>query len=321
MRSPLVSVVIPIFNQVRFVVETVGSAVRQTYPNLQVIVIDDGSTDGSSELLEREFGDRIALIRQPNSGPSLAVNRGLASARGDFIALLGGDDVCVEDRISIQLDLIEKTAHDIIFSKPVLIDDSSTPLEDDAFPVFYRTMPEDSLLRTLAMEGNFLCASSAFMRREVVEKIGAFHPGLIQLQDYEYWLRALAMGLRLAQFEPRVVRYRRHAENLSSRRGNFASSAEMMPVLRSVLEGGHPTLLRDAFGPLFAPVEDRSKPLSPFDKSLLLLAHPRSEIRMMGLEYATTLFSDEEFMATARKFGLNLVQFVRNAAWDTARAN
>jgi len=82
MPLPLVSVVIPIFNQAKFVVETVGSAVRQTYRNLQVIVVDDGSTDNGPELLEAEFGEQIVLLRQKNAGPSAAINTGLAAATG-----------------------------------------------------------------------------------------------------------------------------------------------------------------------------------------------------------------------------------------------
>lgn len=313
MSFPLVSVVIPIFNQAPFVVETVGSAVRQTYPNLQVIVVDDGSTDGSAELLRSEFGDRITLIRQGNGGPSSAINAGIAAARGEFIALSGGDDVCVEDRVAVQLEIMGATSHDIIFSKPMLIDADGAPLPDDAFPAFFGVRPEGPLLRTLLVDGNFLCAPSAMMRRGVIEKIGMFRLGLVQLQDYDYWLRASAAGLSLAEVEPRVVRYRRHSANLSARTSGLASIAETIPVIKSVLDRGEPAVLRSAFPYLFEPVVELNSPLTLFDKALLLLSHPRDEIKMVGAEYAIQLFDDVAFAEKSKRVGFNLLRFVQNA--------
>lgn len=312
MSSTLVTIIIPIFNQARFVLETIGSAVRQTHKNTEIVVIDDGSTDEGAELLRREFGNLITLIQQRNAGPSAAINAGLAAARGDFIALLGGDDLCIEERIAIQLEIMGATAHDIIFSKPQLIDDHGRRMADNTFPVFFKDV-EPRLLRTLLVEGNFLCASSALMRRRVVEKIGLFHPGLIQLQDYEYWLRAAASGLSLAEFEPRIVKYRRHATNLSAQRSSFASIAETIPIMKSILDRGLPVELRAAFPHLFEPVENDALPLTHFDKVLLLLSHPRDEVRMIGIEYATALFKDTDFSAKANEVDFDLLGFIHNS--------
>jgi len=312
MSSALVTVVIPIFNQAKFVVETVDSALRQTHRNLQVVVVDDGSTDGGAELLATEFGNRIVLLQQRNGGPSSAINKGLAAADGAFIALLGGDDVCVEDRIGTQLELLHATSNDIVFSKPFLIDAEGGPLADESFPVFFDERPVQPLLRTLLLEGNFLCAPTAFMRREAVRKTGTFRPGLIQLQDYDYWLRAAASGLKLAEAGPRVVRYRRHSANLSSTRASFASTAESIPIFRSLLDTGEPAELRRAFPFLFEPVANLDSPLTSFDKTLFLLSHPREEVRMMGVEHLVELAEDPAFLVKAERFGLNLTRFALN---------
>lgn len=314
MSAPLVSIVIPVFNQARFVLETVGSAVSQNYRNLEVIVVDDGSTDGTDALLAREFGDAITLIRQRNAGPSAALNAGIEAARGSFIALLGGDDVCLENRIATQLEIAESTGHDIVFSKPDLIDADGSPLADEDFPVFFREAPKENLLRVLLLQGNFICAPSAFIRRTVVEKIGLFHPGLIQLQDYDFWMRALAAGFRLGEFEPRIVKYRRHAANLSSRKGSFASKAEAIPIVKSILEKGQPQHLRAAFAHIFTPAESNDAPVSELDKTLLLLSHPREEIRIVGVEYAVALLADDAFRKEAARFDFDLFRFLRNAA-------
>lgn len=313
MSSALVTVVIPIFNQAKFVVETVGSVLRQTHGHLQVVVVDDGSTDGSSELLTAEFGDRIQLLRQRNGGPSVAINTGLAAANGSFIALLGGDDVCVENRIEAQLEIMRATSHDMIFSKPFLIDGAGQPLDDAEFPVFFDERPAQPLLRTLLLEGNFLCAPSAFMRREAVARTGWFRPGLIQLQDYDYWLRAAAAGLSLAETGPRVVRYRRHSGNLSSRRASFASIVESTVILKSLLDVDDASRLRHAFPYLFEPTSQVHAPLTSFDKALFLLSHPRDEIRAIGLENLVLLSEDPVFQAKAERVGLHLIRLAQNA--------
>lgn len=312
MYEPLVSIVIPIYDQENFVVEAVASAVDQTHRNLQIIVVDDGSTDSGAELLEREFGDRIELIRQRNRGPSAATNAGIAAARGEFIALLGGDDVCVRERIEIQLGLMHETGHDVVFSKPFLIDEHGSELPDSSFPIFFQEARPRPSLRALVLEGNFLCAPSALMRRDVVDRVGVFRPGLIQLQDYDYWLRATARGLSLEEIEPRIVRYRRHPRNLSTERAGFASSAELLPVIRAMLEHGDPIQVRAAFAGIFEPVIDETLPLSLFDKALFLLAHPRDEVRSAGVEYLIPLFEDNNFCEKADRVNFDLFRFARN---------
>lgn len=312
MHEPLVSIVIPIFDQEAFVLEAVASAIDQTHRNLQIIVVDDGSTDNGAVLLEREFGGRIELIRQRNKGPSAATNAGIAAARGDFIALLGGDDVCVRERIEVQLGLMHETGHDVVFSKPFLIDEDGMELPDSSFPIFFQETRPAPSLRSLIVEGNFLCAPSALMRRDVVDRVGLFRPGLIQLQDYDYWLRVTASGLNLGEFEPRIVRYRRHPRNLSTDRAGFASSAELTSVIRALVERGDPAQLRAAFAGVFEPVVDEAAPLSQLDKALFFLAHPRDEVRRTGVEYLIPLFEDPGFLEKAERVNFNIFRFSRN---------
>jgi glycosyltransferase involved in cell wall biosynthesis len=93
--APLVSVIVPVFNSEQFIVPAIQSALRQTYRNLEVIVVDDGSTDQTAELIAAEAASdpRVRIIRQPNSGVAAARNRGVAAARGEFIAPLDADDL------------------------------------------------------------------------------------------------------------------------------------------------------------------------------------------------------------------------------------
>ena len=101
--GPLVSVIIPCYNAAKFVGETLESVRRQTWTNLQVIIVDDGSTDGSARIVEAVEGLDITLVRQPNRGQTAALNAGLAHATGDFVQYLDADDLIDPDKIEIQL--------------------------------------------------------------------------------------------------------------------------------------------------------------------------------------------------------------------------
>lgn len=316
MSSPdLISVVIPVYNQAAFAVEAVDSVLCQSHPNVQVIVVDDGSTDDSAERVAAAFGNRVQLIRQANQGPSSAVNAGLRAVRGRYIALLGGDDVCLPDRLAQQREFLESQQQDIVFAPPFLINEKGEVLDDEEFLVFFRQPPDVSaLFKTLFIDGNFLCAPSAFLRADVVHQLGLFKEGLIQLQDYEYWLRALIRGLKIKVTPTRVVKYRRHSSNLSSAVSAFASKAENAAIIQSIVHNdAAAAVLRAALGDCLVPTIHPHDPLSAFDKTLLLLGHPDNEVRAIGVAQAIELFEDKVTRAYLDEHGVNLIRLLRNS--------
>lgn len=309
MHAPLVSMVIPVFNQGEFAVQAIDSVLSQRYPHVQAIVVDDGSTDGTAELVASRFGDRITLIRQNNAGPSAASNAALRVARGEFIALMGGDDLCTPDRLSHQVSILSSGEWDIVLSRPDLIDENGEPLDDARYPVFFEPRRHDSIFASLFFDDNYFCAPSATMHRRVVDAIGGFHAGLIQLQDYDYWLRATGQGLRIGLFDHRVVKYRRHVGNLSAVRRDFAARAEIPVVLKRALRLARPEVIRPLFPGLLSPVPNPAQPFSDFERSVLLLAHNREEARLAGMEYAISLLDHPEEGATAAP-GIDLFRFL-----------
>jgi len=313
MSSPLVTVIVPIFNQARFIVETISSLVHQSYKNLQIVVVDDGSADKGAEIVLNKFAGKVELIRQKNLGPSASINAGLGMAKGSFIALNGGDDVSLPTRIAMQLEVMLATRHDIVFSKPLLIDGEGQSVRDKEFPVFFKER-KGSIFRNLLLEGNFLCASSAMMRREVFEKIGFFNTALIQLQDYDYWLRAAAAGMSLEELEPRIIKYRRHEGNLSGHDSGFASAAEKLIVIKSLLKSKARREIRREFPYVFEPVADLDAPLSQLDQSIFLLSHPTMDLRMAGVELASSLFEDEDFSKKAKRVGFDAFKYLLNSS-------
>lgn len=311
MQAPLVSVIIPVYNQGELAVQAIDSVLSQRYPNVQAIVVDDGSTDGTADLVASRFGERVLLIRQQNRGPSAASNAALRVAQGEIIALMGGDDLCAPDRLAHQVSILSSGEWDIVFSRPDLIDDDGQPLDDAGYPVFFDPRRHDSVFVSLFFDDNYFCAPSATMHRRVTDALGGFHEGLIQLQDYDYWLRATGQGFRIGLFDHRVVKYRRHVGNLSAVRRDFAARAEIPVVLKRALSLARPEVIRPLFPGLLSPVADPAQPLSDFELSVLLLAHQREEVKLAGMERAISLLDHpERGAAAAAAAGVDYFRFL-----------
>ncbi|SAL61433.1 glycosyltransferase family 2 protein [Caballeronia telluris] len=318
MSDPLVTVIVPIFNHAAYVLETLGSVCAQTYQQLQIIVIDDGSTDDGASLVTQNFGPRVQLVAQPNGGPSAAVNAAFRVTEGEYIAFLGGDDVCEPQRIGHQLEVLRATSHDLVFAKPQMIDMAGDPLPDSEVPVLYVDQkPGPEMYRRLFLLGNFLCGPSAMMRSRVLTELGFFHEGLVGLQDFDYWLRACGRGMSIGVDSERVVRYRRHPGNLSGTRSVSALSAETAYVLRRSLDDALPRVVRAAFPHVLPPRVDVDAPLSMYEKSLLLLAHPYKEVQAMGLGCAYDIAERGDLRDQGVGPDLKMFQFLLNTTRAT----
>lgn len=315
MNAPFVSVIIPVFNQGELALQAIDSVLSQRYPHIQTIVVDDGSTDGTADLIAGQFGDRITLLRQANKGPSAASNAALAVAKGEFIALMGGDDISTPDRLAHQVEILTSGEWDIVFSQPTLIDQEGKTLDDAGYPVFFQPRRHKSVFVSLYFDDNYFCAPSATMHRAVAEAVGPFHEGLIQLQDYDYWLRASGLGYRIGLFDHRVVKYRRHIGNLSTNQRDFASRAEIPVVLKRALRLAQPEVIRPLFPGLLLPVVNPKQPLSPFEQSTLLLAHPREEVRLAGIDRAISLLDDPTETPSLHG-GVDLFRFIYTAGQE-----
>jgi glycosyltransferase involved in cell wall biosynthesis len=217
MESPLVSVVVPCFNIAEFIAEAIDSALRQDRVRVEVIAVDDGSTDSTPQVLA-SYGSRIRVIRQPNAGLSAARNTALAAANGDFVALLDGDDVWAPDKLGLQLQAFEDPSVGICSTHWVFWREGQNgrfppamAMLDDA-----RSGAEPGWLRidyeSLLCE-NYVMASSVMMRREVAQRTGAFDVSLRRGEDYDYWLRA-SRHTQLVKLDRMLTLYRMRAGSL-----------------------------------------------------------------------------------------------------------
>lgn len=193
-RAPLVSVVIPAYNCARFIGEALDSVFAQSYPALEVIVVDDGSTDDTCRVVEG-YRDRVTLIRQRNAGAAVARNEGIRRAGGEYVALLDADDLWLPGKLRLQIDHLE-TRRDVAMccTRWNLL----YPNADGSYPVERAPAPHSAPVDP-KWSGWIYCellldcevwTSSVVMRRELAVRVGGFEPELRRGQDYDYWLRA-----------------------------------------------------------------------------------------------------------------------------------
>lgn len=296
------------FRHAKYIRAAVESCLEQTLQSLEVIVVDDGSDDETVEILHRFRDSRLIVVPQQNAGPSLAANRAVAMARGSYIALMSGDDVCLPNRLESQLTELSGENLDAIFGRPVLIDETGLPLPDSRALGFFRKPPTSSsdLLRALFFECNFLCAPGGMIRKAAFVDCGMFHPALYQLQDFDMWLR-LCQKHRVRLSEDRVVNYR-----IRDRQGNLSSSinqrrieVELDFVYRSFLRDLDSDTLRMAFKADLelwdlehAGIEDQ--------RILVSLLHPMPNVRRQGFELLIDRFSYLQQQDAVGYAGLNL---------------
>lgn len=230
---PKVSIIIPAYNVEAYIAASVDSALAQTYPNVEVVVVDDGSTDATSEILTG-YGDRIVVVTQANGGLAAARNSGLRAATGDIFGLLDGDDTWLPERLDRMVDLLE--------SRPDLgLVTSDSWLMEDFTPTTKRSYPDRRRRPFPATEAdqipeiarfNFLFIS-VLLRRELVEECGMFlehtrrgaefqrharvggGPSIEGAEDYELWMRYLLAGTRAGFLDEPLGYYRVRSGSLS----------------------------------------------------------------------------------------------------------
>lgn len=212
-----VSVVIPCFNAAPWIRETLQSVVAQRLDNLEVIVVDDGSTDASDEIIRTEFGF-ASLVRTTNQGASHARNLGTSLASGSFLQYLDADDMLAEGKIRAQIAALESSGADVAYGdwqKLISSGDGFAPGE-----VVARKLTQEP---ALDLFGSFWCPPAAYLfRRAIVDKVGSWNPRLPIIQDARFALDCALHGGRFEYVNGVMAHYRVHASGSLSRRSSQA---------------------------------------------------------------------------------------------------
>ncbi len=240
--STKISVYTALFNHESFIHDCLNSALNQTLTPSEIIVLDDASTDNSLGVLEPINNPLIKTIVENNNLGGANTSKGLEACKGDFIALLNSDDVWAPEKLEKQLNYIEQSTNiGAVFTHICAIDESGTPWSKNtlshqkAFDATNRS--RHHWLRYFFLHGNPFCASSAFIRKECIDKSGSFNGSYIQLQDLDMWIRIALEGYNLYVIEEPLTYYRimKNADNMSSGQlGNRATySFEYAKILRN----------------------------------------------------------------------------------------
>ena len=186
---PIVSVIIPAYNAERTILATLESVQKQTFSDIELIVIDDGSTDQTVKLVETLQDSRVKIFSYQNSGVSVARNRGIQCAIGDFIAFIDADDQWTSDKLELQLKALQKDPiAGVAYSWTTFIDEQGTVLYEQA-PVFH----EGNVYPQLLVENFILNGSNVLVCRQFVESVGEFHTSLKYAEDWEFYIRLAAL--------------------------------------------------------------------------------------------------------------------------------
>jgi glycosyltransferase involved in cell wall biosynthesis len=209
MNTPLVSVVIPTYNQATMLVEAVESVLAQTYEKAEVIVVDDGSTDDTAARMARFVaGGRVRYLAQQNRRQAAARNAGIRASRGELIAFLDHDDLWTARKLEQQVPLFERPEVGLVYSGAVEIDVGGKVLWEKGSGKFCRGRIFDRLLFD-----HFITNSSVVVRRACLDRTGLLDESLFAVADIHLWLRVCHDDE--ADFVPEVlVSCRRHGANM-----------------------------------------------------------------------------------------------------------
>lgn len=219
-ENSLVSVIVPVYNCERYLAEAIESILAQTYRPIEIIIVDDGSTDNTSSIA-KAFGKEVKYFYQPNSGPPYARNRGLKMARGDIIGFLDADDLWERNTLEVQLSRLEKNpAVEIVLGKIQVI----LPCRDSADKTDFEVFADPWVALHLG---------SALFRKSVFEAVGVFDESLHYSDDWDWFMRARELGIPMIIHSEVTMFHRRHEQNITNQKK--ASNSSTLRMLKKSL--------------------------------------------------------------------------------------
>lgn len=202
MKGPFLSVVIPCYNAARFLPDAVASVRAQQYEPLEILLVDDGSTDATPQIAPG-LAPEVRYLRQENRGPSAARNFGLRQARGELIALIDSDDLWPEGKLDLQVGrLLEEPELDLVSGRVRYVELAGGRIPDLRFEGPDRSLPGIHI-------------GAAVYRRRAFERVGLFDETLRYSEDHDWFLRAREAGLKFLVLAEVTLLYRMHDANMT----------------------------------------------------------------------------------------------------------
>jgi glycosyltransferase involved in cell wall biosynthesis len=212
-NNPTVSIIIPCYNRELFICDAIDSALNQTYSNIEIVVVNDGSTDNTHEIIISKYIDKIKYIQQKNSGASFARNLAIKSSIGEWILTLDSDDYISPNYVSDAIEKI-KDKKTLVTARAFIVDDKLNG--NSYYPdisIFNKTINLESMINQ-----NQVITSSLFSK-ELWEKAGGYNEKIKRAEDWEFWVNLVSCGANVTYInknEP-YLKYRIHGDNKSTK--------------------------------------------------------------------------------------------------------
>ena len=232
MGDPLISVLMPVYNCEAYLAEAVRSVLGQTFGDFELIIVDDGSTDGSPELL-RGFANRdarVRLVSRPNTGITRALNEMIALSRGRYLARMDADDISVPHRFARQVEYLD--AHPecvVVGSRVMLMDPYGSPVAATGHALTHEEIDHELLTRS----GWALVHPSVMMRKDAVAAAGGYDERWKHCEDHDLFLRLAEAG-KVANLPDVLLWYRRHYASI-----NYKKADEQAALKEALLREAH----------------------------------------------------------------------------------
>lgn len=226
-NNPKVSVVMAVCNAHQYVGEAVESVLQQTFTDFEFIIIDDGSTDDSGDVLRRYVDQdrRIQLVEQENRGLPPSLNRGLAMSRGKYVARMDADDVCLPRRFELQVNYLDSHPQCVVVGGDVkAIDEKGDSISStdsrfagrlDSTNLMKFPRNHDTIENWLLTRGWAFIHPAVMMRRNAIEKVGGYDPKIKDAEDLDLFIRLAEVG-QMANLPAVLLKYRCHSTQISS---------------------------------------------------------------------------------------------------------
>jgi glycosyltransferase involved in cell wall biosynthesis len=225
--KPLISIVIPTYNNEKYLPEAIESSLEQSYKNIEIIVVDDGSTDNTRELV-KQYGSKVRYIYQENQGVSGARNTGIKNAAGNYLQFLDADDIILTRKLEIQVDFLENNPDYMVVYSDVryFYGFDRTKLTQKDFKFYSGNIFKELL------QGNFIVVHASLVRKSCIDNMTLFQSKFDPYEDWDFWLRISYAGYKFYYIDKVLTLCRGHSNNQSFNRLRMAKSG--LNVVKSV---------------------------------------------------------------------------------------
>ena len=234
MQQPLVSIILPVYNTAAFIAATIESVLKQTYQHFELLVLDDGSTDGVASIIKRYTDTRICYIaNDKNYGLIYTLNKGLQLAKGDFIARLDGDDICVPTRLEKQVAWLLANPSTAMVASTIQYIDAAGKLIDTVWPQDLKYITAEAIKQYLPKD-NCIAHPTVMFNKKHIQEVhyrdlttfygndylanNATEKNLSLAEDYDLWLWMLSLNKRIDKINEPLLLYRTHTQSITGTR-------------------------------------------------------------------------------------------------------